>query len=196
VAFWRDFDDWAMFHATPEVQDAEGVVFDLADAWFAYARDPAGKEAWTAAVRQDGVREPLSMLSERQRHTFEGHYGTPLPLLAMLDSFQQFGADSLPDDPERPADHRHRMNGASMWFLWGAFAEACVLLEIDPEFWKFSTRAILCGLLNDGLIRGRYRVLGFEATAEGQFEILAFVQRLSDEDLPGEVRRRFVDSGL
>ena len=33
-------------------------------------------------------------------------------------------------------------------------------LGIEPEFWRFLIRAILCGILSDGTERGRYRVNG------------------------------------
>jgi hypothetical protein len=185
-----------MFHASDDIQTAEGTIFGVVGAWFTFAKDPSAREQWLAAVHQPEIQAAAVMLSQRQQQTVGSHYGTPLPLLAVLDGFQQFGADTLPDDRLRPADHRHRMNGASMWFAWGAFAEACVVLGIETEFWCFFTRAILCGLLNDGLFRSRYPVKGFPATAEGQRAILAFVQQVKDDDLQAEIRQRYVDSGL
>lgn len=195
-AFWREFDDWSMFRATEEVQEAEGAVFDLAGPWFAYAKDATQEAQWLAAARQPVVEAAARMLSARQVQTVESHYGTPLPLLALLDSFQQFGADTLPTDPLRPVDPLHRMNGAALWFIWGAFAEACTTLGISRDFWLFLTRAILCGLLSDGVFRGRFTVNGFSATPEGKLAILAHVQQLAADDLLVEVRRRFAESGL
>ncbi|HEV2853643.1 MAG TPA: ferritin-like protein [Thermoanaerobaculia bacterium] len=195
-AFWRELDAWSLFRATEEVQEAEGVVFDLVNSWFAFAKDATQEAQWLAATRQPAVETAVNMLSDRQLQTVESHYGTPLPLLAVLDAFQQFGADTLPADPLRPSDPRHRMNGASLWFVWGAFAEASISLGISTEFWRFLTRAILCGLLNDGVFRGRFTVHGFSATPEGKLEILAHVQQLTDEDLQVEVRQRFAESGL
>jgi hypothetical protein len=196
IAFWREFDDWAMFHVSDDVQTAEGAVFGMVGAWFAYAKDPAARDAWLATIQGPAFLAAATTLSQRQQQTAESSYGVPLPLLAVLDGFQQFGADTLPEDPLRPADRRHRMDGESMWFVWGAFAEACVTLKIAEEFWCFFTRAILCGLLNDGLLRGRYPVNGFAATEEGQRAILTFVQQVKDDDLPDEVRRRYRDSQL
>ena len=195
-AFWREFDDWSMFRAGAEVQEAEGAVFDFAGAWFAYAKDATQEAQWLAAARQPVVEAAARMLSTRQVQTVESHYGTPLPLLALLDSFQQFGADTLPTDPLRPVDPRHRMNGAALWFIWGAFAEACITLGISTDFWLFLTRAILCGLLSDGVFRGRFTVNGFSATPEGKLAILAHVQQLAADDLQVEVRQRFAESGL
>ena len=84
-----------------------------------------------------------------------------------------------------------------MWFLLGAFAEACPRLGIAVEFWRFLQRPILCGLLNDGLFRpGRFHVDGFPATDEGREAVFAHVQQVADADLPVEIRRRFAESGL
>jgi hypothetical protein len=88
------------------------------------------------------------------------------------------------------------MNGAALWFIWGAFAEACITLGISTDFWRFLTRAILCGLLSDGVFRGRFTVNGFSATPEGKLAILAHVQQLAANDLQVEVRQRFAESGL
>jgi hypothetical protein len=45
-------------------------------------------------------------------------------------------------------------------------------------------RTILCGLLNDGLFRGRLRVQGFEATPDGQLAVFQHAQTSADADLP------------
>ena len=196
VAFWRDFDDWAMFHVTPEVQDAVGVIFQVFATWRAFAGDPAAEPLFVSAVSSAAVRPAVAMLSERQKQTVESHYGVPVPLLAVLDGFERFGNDGLPDDPLRPGDPRHNMNGPIMWFIWSAFVEVCLQLNISPKFWRFYARLILCGMMNDGLFRGRFVVRGFGATPEGRTSIFRYVQEVPDADLPGELRRRYVESGL
>ena len=57
-------------------------------------------------------------------------------------------------------------------------------------------RAILVGLMNDGLIRGRFPVVGFPVSPAGQDAIQQFVSDLPDDQLAEELRRRFRDSGL
>ncbi len=52
------------------------------------------------------------------------------------------------------------------------------------------------GMLNDGLFRGRFHVDGFDATPEGREAVFAFVQEVTDADLPGEIRKRYARSGL
>jgi hypothetical protein len=140
------------------------------------------------------VEPALRLLSGKQAATVEQHYGVPLPLLALLDSYQQFGAGTLPADPLRPVDPHHQMNGAALWFVWCAFVEAAVQKNIDPSFWRFLLRAILCGMLSDGLERGRFTIEGFDKGRPE--EIFAFVQQIAESDLLPEARRRYVQSGL
>lgn len=196
VAYFRDLDDWSMFHATPEVTAAIGAVFGIVPAWMAFARDAAQEQAWLAAIGPDPVRQALTLLAARQQQTLETHYGVPVPLLTVLDGYERFGNDGLPDDPLRPEDPRHDMNGATMWFVLAAFAEACVRSGIAAEFWTFLMRPVLCGLLNDGLFRRRFTVLGFTATDEGRQAVFEHAQHVADADLPAELRRRYVESGL
>jgi hypothetical protein len=138
--------------------------------------------------------QAITMLSARQQQTVEAHYGVPAPLLTLLDGFERFGNNGLPDDPLRP--ERHNMNGPIMWFVWSSFADACVQLEISTDFWLFFMRAILCGLLNDGLFRERFKVQGFEATPEGRLAVFQHAQDVADADLRAELRKRFVESGM
>jgi hypothetical protein len=196
VAYFRDLDDWSSFHATPDVRAAVNVTFGFFDAWAAFARDASQEQAWTGSLSGDPVRQAVTMLAGCQQQTVEAHYGVPVPLLTLLDGFERFGNDGLPDDPERPQAPRHNMNAAIMWFVLSAFAEACVRLEISAEFWVFYMRAILCGLLNDGLFRGRLTVQGFEATPAGRLDVLQHVQAVADADLPAELRRRYLESGF
>ena len=92
-----------------------------------------------------------------------------------------------------------------MWLFWASFAEACVTLGSSPaspavaipvEFWRGMQRALLVGMLNDGLFRGRFPVNGFPAGATGQAAVKAFVQALPDSQLKAELRTRALDSGL
>lgn len=192
--YWRDFDNWSMFNAAPDVQDAIGVVFNLFPSWRDFAKDPAQEASFSTAIQGADIAPALRLLSSKQKATVERHYGNPAPLLALLDSYQQFGAGTLPDDPLRPVDPHHQMNGAALWFVWGAFVEAAVRTNVDVDFWRFLLRAILCGILNDGLERGRFTVQGF---SKGQFEdVFTFVQQIAEPDLLPEVRRWYAQSGL
>jgi hypothetical protein len=202
IAFWRDFDDWAMFHATSDVGDDINSYFGATDAWFAYAKDPLKEPDWVAALADPSVRQAISRLEAHQRLTVSQHYGRPAPLLTLLDSFETFGNDSLPDDLARPQDVRHRMNGAIMWFMWSAFADAC--LRLAPEIttipaadWQALSRAILLGLLNDGVFRKRYTVTGdFTADDAGKQAMRNYVQAVPADGLLAELAKRCKESGL
>jgi hypothetical protein len=71
-----------------------------------------------------------------------------------------------------------------------------VRLDVSTGFWTFHMRAILCGLLNDGLFRRRFTVQGFQPTPDGQLAVFQHVQAVADADLPAELRQRCVDSGF
>jgi hypothetical protein len=196
MAYFRDLDNWSNFNATPDVRIAIEHTFGFFDSWIAFARDASMEQAWIDSLSSELVRQSVAMLSTRQQQTVEAHYGVPVPLLTLLDGFERFGNNGLPNDPDRPQAPRHNMNAAIMWFVLSAFAEACVRLEISTEFWLFYMRAILCGLLNDGLFRGRFTVQGFQATPEGRLAVFQHAQAVADADLPAELRRRYMESGF
>ncbi len=198
VGFWREFDDWAMFHAVSPVPEDLDAFFTVAPLWMAFARDPQREGEWNLALADAQVGQAVGRLEARQRDTVAGHYGKPVPLWTLFDSFQRFGDDSLPDDALRPQDLRHNMNGASMWFFWGAFADACLRIQagIPSEFWLGMGRAILVGLINDGLFRQRFSVQGFTADAAGQSALRNFVAALAHADVSSELCKRFREAGL
>lgn len=198
--YWRDFDNWAMFQATPQTSADINSFFGKAPLWFQFAHDAANEAAWDAAIREPEVVEAVERLEQRQRETVISHYGQPIPLLTLLDGYQRFGDDSLPSDPLRPQSPRHNMNGRSMWFFWTAFSDACLRLApetaIPAEFWHGMLRVQLVGLLNDGLFRDRFPVEGFEATPEGKVAIRDHATNLDDSQLTADARARFVTSGI
>lgn len=194
--YWRDFDDWAMFHTTPEVGAAINEFFAIVNLWMAFAKDAANEGDWSDAIRQQAKTDAINLLALRQMETVQTHYGSPVPLLTLLDSYERFGNDSLPDDLMRPQDLRHNMNGPMMWFMWSAFADACLRVGITPDFWHGHIRAILLGLMNDGLFRGRFAVTGFSADEQGKADMRAYVRSLPDDEVQGELVKRFVDSSF
>ena len=149
--YWRVFDNWALFQAEPEVQGAVGQFFGVVGNWLAFATDPAAEQQWVDAIAQPPARDAISLLSSRQAETIRQHFGSPVQFLTLLDAYERFGNDSLPDDPLRPQRPRHSMDGAQMWFNWSAFGDACLRLGFEPELWRAHLRAILLGLLNDGV---------------------------------------------
>ncbi len=198
--YWRDFDNWAMFQATPQTSADINTFFGVATLWFQFSNDPSREPMWDAAVKRPEIVGAIGRLEQRQRETVTAHYGRPVPLLTFLDGYERFGDNSLPDDPLRPQDPRHNMNGRSMWFFWAAFSDACLRLAattaVPAEFWFGMFRVQLVGLVNDGLFRGRFTVNGFEATPQGKSDIRTRFVGLPDSDLAAEARSRFVASGI
>ncbi|MGO9469320.1 MAG: ferritin-like domain-containing protein [Isosphaeraceae bacterium] len=203
IAFWHDFDNWAMFQASDEVREDINTFFGVADAWFAAARDAIQLPAWDAAVADPAVRAAIGRLEARQRQTVIAHYGQPVPLLTLLDSFERFGNGSLPPDADRSQDPQHQMNGAIMWFYWSTFVDACLRIKpadanpIPADFWRAMARGVMLGLLNDGIFRAnRYTVKGFTADDAGKQKMRDYVRKTAPDTLPNELARRFSESGL
>lgn len=196
-AYWREFDNWAMFAVSPEVQAAIGSFMgSAAMLWMAYALDNSREQAWEDAIKASSMSTTLTLLSTRQTQTVREHFGRPIIWKNVLDSFEKFGSNTLPDDHLRPVDPRHNMNGATMWFFWSAFADACLRLDIDRDFWLNNTRAILLGLMSDGLFRGRFQVKGFTADDEGKKAVRSHVEQMDKDELRDELVRRYQDSGF
>lgn len=197
IVYWRDFDDWAMFQVSPAIGQAIGTFFGgAAIQWMQYARDETLEPAWDSAIQQADVQAAIGALATRQMQTVRSHYGDPINWTAVLDAYEHFGDNSLPDDPLRPADPRHSMNGPEMWFFWSAFADACLRLGIEPDVWRNEIRAILLGMLNDGLFRGRFPVNGFSADEAGKQAMRDHVRTLPDDQLQAELRRRYADTNF
>jgi hypothetical protein len=195
-SYWRDLDNWAMFQVTQPVSEAINTFFAVAPMWMAFAKDNSREVAWSNAITQAGVKGALTLLSGRQVKTVQDHYGKSIPLLTVLDSYEQFGAGILPPDTLRPEDPNHNMNGPEMWFFWSSFADACLRSGVDKQFWKGLIRAILLGMMNDGVFRGRFHVTGFTPDDAGKEAMRVHVRSLDDAGLQPELIRRFVDSGL
>jgi hypothetical protein len=195
-ALWREFDRWAMFEATPETQAAIGEFFAVTQLWQDFSRDPSAEATWQAAIVVPATRSAIELLAANQLKTFRDALGTPIPLLTLLDSFERFGDNSLPDDPVRPPDRRHNMNGLGMWGIWMSFVDACLRLTGETAFWNAMARGVLMGMLNDGLFRGRLTVVGFTADLAGKVALRAHLNTLPDSALAAEMRQRFVDSGV
>jgi hypothetical protein len=196
--YWRDFDNWSMFEAKPEIEEAIGEFFDRVPVWWAAAGDPAHLPDWTNAISEGPAQAAIGLLSTRILDSVHSHYGSPINLDDLLESYELFGADRLPEDPLRPDAPRHNMNSPIMWFFYTAMVDAKLRISSAPaaQEWEFMARAVLIGLLNDGLFRDRFNVVGFSPDAAGTQAIRSFVRSLANADLLPELAKRFVDSQL
>jgi len=195
LSYWRNLDEWSLNHRPPGVEEAIGEVFGRSFLWKRMVRQANQESAWDDALAEPPARPAWELLAGLQAQTVRSFYGTEPDWDLVLESYTGFGAGILPPDALRPSDPQHQMNGAGMWFQWSAFADGAVRLAIEPEFWRQMMRVILVGMLNDGLVRGRFAVTGFDGAAPSP-AILAHVKGLQPADLPGALARRFIESGL
>ena len=195
-AYWRDFDNWAAFNATPEIEAAINEFFSHVDIWMAVAQGQMPLSAWQEAISLPSAREAITLLKGRILETINIHFGTPADLDNLLECYELFGSNKLPDDPLRPQAPRHNMNGWIMWFFYSAFLDASLATSVSPEKEELRNlgRAILIGLLNDGLFRRRFPVRGFTRDDQGASAVRQFVRTIAPGDIEGELARRFVDS--
>lgn len=64
-AYWRDFENWAMFQTTQDVQEAINEVFERAPLWFAHAVQGAPLDPWVTANQEAPARRAFELLSAR-----------------------------------------------------------------------------------------------------------------------------------
>ena len=166
--YWREFDDWAMFNKTAQVDQAIDEFFRVASLWFQDPQNTDPSPDWHDSIQQPSVRAAIELLSELQIKTLTENYGNPIPAKTVFESYELFGNNQLEDDPLRAQDKRHTMNGWQMWFFWFSFCHAAVELNIRTDFWTTHLRAVLIGLINDGVFRGRFNVMGFAPVGGSQ----------------------------
>lgn len=197
-AYWREFDNWAMYQVSTEVRSAINQFFPIASLWFRACHDPGALPAWESAIAEPARTAAIRLLSRRQQQTVTAFYGSPPAEEELLTSYELFGRGELPPDPLRPADPDHKMNGSTMWFIWSAFADACFRLNEEPDHWITAGKAILIGLMSDGVFRGRFTVDGFDATPVGATAIRQLVKDLpeSPAGVQDELAKRLVDTGI
>lgn len=193
--YWREFDNWAAFNRPEGIQEAIGLSFQLAAVWADFVRGNVDEQTLLDKIDEPVVTAAIKLLATRQMQTIEAHYGNPVPLRNLLQGYALFGRGvahgGLPEDPLRAGDP-HQMNGEQMWFNWAAMADACLRLSIQPTFWQGHIRAILLGLMNDGLIRGRFPIDGFSAAdADVSRKMEDHVLAIPASQLADELATRF-----
>jgi hypothetical protein len=193
--YFRALDNWSLFQATPEVQNAVGTFFNTMGTWFGMARGQVNENEWASGLAAPEVKAALDLLGQGQEDIVQQFFGNPPRIGDLIVAYERFGEASLPRDPMRP-DRDHRMDGEVMWFFWLGFADAARKLGRDGTFWETFTRGVLLGMMHDGLFLQRFTVRGFSADSAGREAMRAYVQSLTREQLITEGRTRFVESGL
>ena len=150
--FFREFDQFFAFDANEQTSDAIDEYFTVAQSWpgFNQATD---LPAWTEVISDANVRTAIKFLSDNQLRVIGAHFGDPPNENALNDALWLFGKGTLPADDQRPQDRFHRMNGASMWLMWLAFADAGLRLGMAAPQWTRVVRSVCLGMVGDALFR-------------------------------------------
>jgi hypothetical protein len=193
--YFRALDNWALFEATDEVREAVGTFFGAVETWFALARGVTAEGDWANVLALPETQGAIAVLGAGQETTVRQFFGNPPRNADLALAYERFGEASLSRDPQRP-QRDHRMDGEVMWFIWLGFAEAARNLGREAAFWEAFSRAILLGMMSDGVFRGRFTVQGFSADAAGREAMRSRVRGLSPEGLTTEGRTRFAESGI
>lgn len=134
----------------------EGVWDAVIPAWLKFADLPASQSGprkaahgkWLASLAPAGTRANVKALDERLVSLLTAHFSGDNGTAKMLDAFEYFGRNVLPQDADRydramatfgaadfrvqpdsdgvPPARAHRMDGAVMWFRWAGFLVSAV----------------------------------------------------------------------
>jgi hypothetical protein len=140
-SYFRALDSWSLSPSSDEVQAAVGTFFTAVNTWFALTRGEASEADWSGVLHAPEVEADVELLGAGQERIVRQFFGNPLLADELAVAYERFGEASLPPDPLRPM-RDHRMDGAVMWFIWLAFAEAARTLGREASFWEDFTRAI------------------------------------------------------
>jgi hypothetical protein len=195
--YWREFDDWAMFQATNETQIHEGKIMgELFPLWMQYMKSSTDNDYqnWINTIKEPSSLKSIKYLSKKQRATVEKYYNEN-DSSELMDSYEKFGKGSLLNDPLRPQDPEHKMNGPSMWAIWLCSVDATLRTKSDtPDFWYMMSKAILIGMTNDGVMRNRFPVLNYNSNTI--IEAKSFILNIQNEDVLDEIKRFVLSTRL
>jgi hypothetical protein len=152
IDFFRAFDNFFMFEASDATSAAVGNFMGAADLWPGF-KQTTNLPAWTAAISDADVKAAAAFLSDNQLRLMKAAFGDPLDTNSLTEAFWQFGKGTLPPDDQRPLDRFHRMNGAQMWLMWLASADASIRLGMNAPAWTGAARCVCLGLVGDALFR-------------------------------------------
>jgi hypothetical protein len=148
--FWFTLDDRFLFHPTPEIRAAYGVIAmpdgitNLRVEHRLAGTYPAGFEADV-----EPMRDGLALLSKLQLDVFDLHLGNELD--ATRQAFEEFGQGIHFDDRRPPGTRVHMMdasgptNPAVGFHRWHAIIRAKLALGIDAARWTEIDRCLGLG---------------------------------------------------
>ena len=151
VRFFREFDDFFMFAVSDETRRHIGEIMgERLASWPGFG---GSRAEWEMVLQEPAALAAVKYLSTTQLQILHRFFGDPLSLDALAEAFFSFGRDTLPSDPLRPRDTKHRMNGAQMWHVWLAFADAAATVDQDRNEWEQVGRRVVLGMVADSLFR-------------------------------------------
>lgn len=153
IRFYRDFDNFFQFQASAQTSEAVGDFMNMSGGvWPGW--DPALSEAaWQAAIAKPAVVNHIRYLSTHQLRIMRSFFGNPIAQDRLNRCFWLFGQGTLPDDPLRPRDKKHQMDGATQWLMWLGFADAAIRSGLEVASWETVMRSTAMGLVADALFR-------------------------------------------
>ena len=153
IRFFRDFDNFFQFHASSQTNEAVGGFMSMsAGVWPGWGA--ASSEAnWLSAIAQPEIVKHIRYLSTHQLRIITGFFGQPIAQDRFNRCCWLFGQGTLPDDPLRPRDKKHRMDGATQWLIWLGFADAAIRTGLEVASWETVLRSVAMGLVADALFR-------------------------------------------
>jgi hypothetical protein len=140
---WYQLDEIALYHQSPEVQDAYAVLFPfiqqnapegLYEKWRELSREPGYPKNYAEFVKP--VEQPLRVLSKLQLDNFDRFYRGDEAGLA--NAFAAFGQGVLFDPRREPVESEvHTMNGSppSGYHFWHSILRGQMALGIDRHRW-------------------------------------------------------------
>lgn len=178
------------------MQDGVGEFFGAVANWLAFATNPAAEPARANAIAQPAAREAISLLSSRQAETIRQHFGNPVQFLTLLDAYERFGDNSLPDDPLRPARPRHSMDAPANVVQLGGIRRCLPAAGLRAPNLAGPPARNLAGPVQRRSLPGPLHGNQVPSHAAGKQAMRDHVRNLDDAALQPELRARFAASGF
>lgn len=150
--FFRVFDDFFLFSASPETSAAVGTFMGASQFWPGWSADDR-RGSWDDLLLIPSIGEAARYIAEHHHRLVTDFFGSPTDIEMLNIALYRFGAGDLPDDPLRPQQPKHRMDGATMWLFWLSHVDAALRIGAAPATATAVGRVVVTGLVADALFR-------------------------------------------
>ena len=199
VRFWREFDDFFLYKASPETQNhVFGFIGNSVPVWLRYAFQNASADVWYQHIRTAPVKAAVDYILAHHLRIIDMFYGSD-GQDSYFESIWRFGGNLLPDDPDSTGSVRHTMNSTGDWFNWSPFLDAVLRMNSRPDAELMIARGWHFGLVADGILRSdkerpphdRLKITDFGASDPNVYKaVTARYANASAEALLSEFVRR------